>query len=87
MNEKNPCALITGISGQDGSYLTELLLRKNYKIIGVTRNIETTEAKLPFELKSKIENWNDILFKQRDSRKKPFKDSKIIYLPFYFYIF
>lgn len=30
-------ALITGISGQDGSYLAELLLKKNYKVIGLIR--------------------------------------------------
>ena len=30
-------ALITGITGQDGSYLTELLLQKNYKIFGIQR--------------------------------------------------
>ncbi len=30
-------ALITGITGQDGSYLAELLLKKNYKIIGLIR--------------------------------------------------
>ena len=29
-------AIITGISGQDGSYLSQLLLKKNYKIIGLT---------------------------------------------------
>ena len=28
-------ALITGISGQDGSYLAELLLEKNYNVHGV----------------------------------------------------
>ena len=28
-------ALITGITGQDGSYLSELLLEKNYKVIGL----------------------------------------------------
>ena len=28
-------AIITGISGQDGSYLAELLLKKRYKIIGI----------------------------------------------------
>ena len=27
-------ALITGITGQDGSYLAEFLIKKNYKIIG-----------------------------------------------------
>ena len=30
-------ALITGISGQDGSYLTELLLKKGYEVTGVLR--------------------------------------------------
>lgn len=30
-------ALITGISGQDGSYLAELLLRKGYRVTGIVR--------------------------------------------------
>ena len=30
-------ALVTGITGQDGSYLTELLLEKNYKVWGIIR--------------------------------------------------
>lgn len=30
-------ALITGIIGQDGAYLAELLLKKGYKIIGLKR--------------------------------------------------
>lgn len=30
-------ALITGITGQDGSYLAEFLLSKNYRVVGVTR--------------------------------------------------
>jgi GDPmannose 4,6-dehydratase len=30
-------AIITGITGQDGSYLTELLLQKNYRIFGLVR--------------------------------------------------
>lgn len=30
-------ALITGISGQDGSYLSELLISKNYKVYGIIR--------------------------------------------------
>jgi len=33
----NPKALITGITGQDGSYLTELLLSKGYEVHGVLR--------------------------------------------------
>lgn len=34
-------ALITGITGQDGSYLAELLLQKGYKVYGVTRRTST----------------------------------------------
>ena len=34
---KKKTALITGISGQDGAYLADLLLKKNYKIIGTDR--------------------------------------------------
>ena len=30
-------ALIFGVIGQDGSYLSELLLKKNYDVIGVMR--------------------------------------------------
>ncbi len=33
----NPRALITGITGQDGSYLTELLLSKGYEVHGIVR--------------------------------------------------
>jgi GDPmannose 4,6-dehydratase len=33
----NRTAVITGITGQDGSYLAELLLEKNYKVIGLIR--------------------------------------------------
>ena len=29
-----PTALITGITGQDGSYLAELLLEKGYELVG-----------------------------------------------------
>ncbi len=34
---ESPTALITGITGQDGSYLTELLLSKGYTVHGVVR--------------------------------------------------
>jgi GDPmannose 4,6-dehydratase len=36
-----PTALITGITGQDGSYLAELLLKKGYQVIGVARRSST----------------------------------------------
>jgi len=34
-----PSALITGITGQDGSYLAELLLGKGYRVAGITRDV------------------------------------------------
>jgi len=36
-----PTALITGVTGQDGSYLAELLLSKGYRVIGVARRSST----------------------------------------------
>ena len=42
MNKK---AIITGITGQDGSHLADLLLEKNYEVVGVARrcSVDTTE--------------------------------------------
>ena len=34
-------ALITGITGQDGAYLAELLLNKGYKVVGAERRAST----------------------------------------------
>jgi len=34
---KSKVALITGITGQDGSYLAELLLQKDYEVHGIRR--------------------------------------------------
>mgnify|MGYP001263957029 CR=1 FL=1 len=38
-------ALITGITGQDGSYLAELLLSKGYKIHGIVRRVALEEER------------------------------------------
>ena len=48
-------ALITGITGQDGSYLSELLLSKNYKVIGLVHDLQNEKEKLLPSLKGKIE--------------------------------
>ena len=37
MQSGRPTALITGITGQDGSYLAELLLEKGYEVHGIKR--------------------------------------------------
>ena len=36
-----PTALITGITGQDGSYLAEFLLEKGYRVVGMVRRSST----------------------------------------------
>src|SRR4051812_7288366 len=40
-DEAQKRALITGITGQDGSYLTELLLAKGYAVHGIIRRAST----------------------------------------------
>jgi GDPmannose 4,6-dehydratase len=47
-----PTALITGVTGQDGSYLAELLLSKGYQVIGMVRRSST----VTFERIEKIVN-------------------------------
>ena len=37
-----PTALITGITGQDGSYLADFLVGKGYRVVGVVRRSSTT---------------------------------------------
>ena len=37
MSKKIKVALITGITGQDGSYLAEFLLKKGYEVHGIKR--------------------------------------------------
>ena len=48
-------ALITGITGQDGSYLAELLHAKGYRIIGAVRDVQKAKQSLPVELKNSVE--------------------------------
>jgi GDPmannose 4,6-dehydratase len=43
MENKNKIALITGISGQDGSYLAEFLIKKGYKVVGIVRRHSVAE--------------------------------------------
>lgn len=47
-------ALITGITGQDGSYLAELLLEKGYDVIGMVRRASTESFERINHIKDKI---------------------------------
>jgi GDPmannose 4,6-dehydratase len=48
-------ALITGITGQDGSYLAELLLEKGYTVHGVVRRSSTENFERIMHLRDKIQ--------------------------------
>jgi GDPmannose 4,6-dehydratase len=50
VNDSNKVALITGITGQDGSYLCELLLEKGYMVHGIVRRTSNL-------LRSRIEHF------------------------------
>jgi GDPmannose 4,6-dehydratase len=49
-----PTALITGITGQDGSYLAELLLEKGYEVVGMMRRSSTNTSERIEHLLDKI---------------------------------
>jgi GDPmannose 4,6-dehydratase len=50
-----PTALITGITGQDGSYLAELLLTKGYRVVGIVRRSSTTPYERIAHLVDRVE--------------------------------
>jgi GDPmannose 4,6-dehydratase len=50
-----PTAFITGITGQDGSYLAELLLSKGYRVVGVVRRSSTTPYERIAHLVDRVE--------------------------------
>lgn len=58
-------AIITGISGQDGYFLSQFLLKKGYKVYGIERrNSQSSNGnldKLPYKIKNQITViWGDI---------------------------
>ena len=56
MTERKPkTALITGITGQDGSYLAEFLLTKGYRVVGMVRRASTENFERIGHLRGKIE--------------------------------
>ncbi len=48
-------ALVTGITGQDGSYLSDLLLEKGYKVFGMARRSSTQNIERIQHIKDRIE--------------------------------
>lgn len=50
-----PTALITGITGQDGSYLAELLLDKGYRVVGFGRRASIHASSLIAHIRGRLE--------------------------------
>jgi GDPmannose 4,6-dehydratase len=50
-----PTALITGITGQDGSYLAEFLLQAGYRVVGMVRRTSTINFERIQHIQSQIE--------------------------------
>ena len=55
MTEAQKVALITGITGQDGSYLAELLLSKGYKVYGLVRRSSVEKFDNISHIKDQVE--------------------------------
>jgi GDPmannose 4,6-dehydratase len=54
------CAVITGINGQDGSFLAEFLLDKGYEVVGLVRRSSMEDKKL-YNIEHLLKNTNLIL--------------------------
>ncbi|TMA63310.1 MAG: GDP-mannose 4,6-dehydratase [Deltaproteobacteria bacterium] len=50
-----PTAVITGITGQDGSYLAELLLEKGYRVVGMVRRASTENFERIAHIRTRLE--------------------------------
>ena len=59
-----PKALITGITGQDGSYLAEALLQKGYEVVGMVRRSSTVNYERIAHIQGSIEFVNGDLLDQ-----------------------
>ncbi|MBA3746656.1 MAG: GDP-mannose 4,6-dehydratase [Solirubrobacterales bacterium] len=59
------CALITGITGQDGSYLAELLLERGYEVHGMVRRASTEKFDRIEHLRDRITLHQGDLLDQR----------------------
>jgi GDPmannose 4,6-dehydratase len=58
-------ALITGITGQDGSYLAELLLEKGYEVHGLVRHLSSENHKRLEQIRDRITLYTGDLLDQR----------------------
>jgi GDPmannose 4,6-dehydratase len=64
MTDRARTAVITGITGQDGSYLAELLLEKGYRVVGMVRRASTENFERLAAIRDRIELWQADLLDQ-----------------------
>ena len=80
--KKKLTAVIFGVTGQDGSYLAKYLLKKNYKIVGITRKVKKSYYRfklLNINKKIKLIRGNAVNFKFVKKLIKNNKNIKEIY--------
>ena len=59
--KKNKIAFITGVTGQDGSYLSELLLEKGYTVHGLIRRTSVLNVERIQEIINKYEKIGKLI--------------------------
>ena len=60
-----PTALVTGITGQDGAYLSQLLLEKGYAVVGMMRRSASSDV-----IGERL-RWLGVLDQVRTGRRQP----------------
>ena len=50
MSDNRNCAAVIGITGQDGAYLSQLLLEKGYTVFGTYRRIKPIQIQAKFSI-------------------------------------
>ena len=69
MRKKKKIALITGITGQDGFYLTEFLISKNYIVHGIKRKAYDENNKVIIEIDKRYFRPSEVNFLKGSSKK------------------
>ncbi len=77
---KNKIAIITGIYGQDGSYLAEFLIKKKYFIYGITNKIKKVDYFKKYKKNIKIYKIPDTNFKSISNLIKKTSPNEIYHL-------
>ena len=72
-------ALITGVTGQDGSYLSELLLSKGYRVVGAVRDGSDIETSNLINVRNKVDffGWDMIDDKRLRSALSEYRPTEI----------